>query len=328
MYIASDDLTTKNVSVLVHKTFGNLPVEDIYTYKGVYLDSKNGQAKSLRLKMVKVYESGNYTQLEIARLFNASRKSVNKWINRYNKHGIEGLNNESNAPKRRERKVVDFVYYWVRDLMTEFPYMGSRRIAHMIEKRFDYKINRTSVNQIMNELRPKKIIPEIQEIEIPKPDMIWHMDMTRMRIFKGKKQYIFGVIDACTRQVHYIMNYSRMASKQSIDCLEWALKKADSVPTELWVDNGRMFTSKAFKKYVAKRGIKLHYTDKGSPWQNGKIEAHFKILKGEWIKFRRYKTPESLNNSLKEFRRWFNCEREIQKLDYRTPNQIEKVFKV
>jgi transposase len=326
MYIASDDLTTKNVSELVHKTFGNLPIEDIYSYKNVYLDSKNGQAKNLRLKMVKVYESGNYTQLEIARLFNASRKSVNKWINRYQEHGIEGLLDESRAPKRRERKVVDFVYYWVRDLMTEFPYMGSRRIAHMIEKRFDYKIGKTSINQIMNELKPEKIVPEIQEIEVPKPDMIWHMDMTRMRIFKGRKQYIFGVIDACTRQVHYIMNYSRMTSKQSIDCLEWALKKADTVPKELWVDNGRMFTSKAFKSYVRKRGIKIHYTDKGSPWQNGKIERLFGTLKSEWIKYRRYRTPESLKNSLKEFRRWFNCEREIQKLGYKTPNNLSQLF--
>jgi putative transposase len=178
---------------------------------------------------------------------------------------------------------------------------------------------------MLSEVEPD-LVPD--EIEIPKPDMIWHMDMTRMRIFKGKKQYIFGVVDACSRQVHYIMNYSRMTSKQSIDCLEWALKKADTVPTELWVDNGRMFTSKAFKKYCAKRGIKLHYTDKGSPWQNGKIEAHFKILKGEWIKYRRYRTVESLNNSLKEYRRWFNGVREIQKLGYATPNQIESTHRI
>ncbi len=122
------------------------------------------------------------------------------------------------------------------------------------------------------------------------------------------------------------MNYSRMTSKQSIDCLEWALKKADTVPKELWVDNGRMFTSKAFKSYTQKRGIKLHCTDKGSPWQNGKIERLFGTLKKEWINYRRYRTPESLNNSLKEFRRWFNCEREIQKLEYKTPNQISQIF--
>jgi transposase InsO family protein len=319
-------LQKADVSELVHKTFGNLPVEDIYSYKRVYLDSKNGMAKSLRLKMVKLYESGEYTQRDISRLLNCSERIVRKWIARYRENSSEGLKDLSRAPHHREIKKTPFVKEWVKDLMQEFPYMGARRIAHMIEKRFDYKISFFPVNQIMNELRPKKerIVPD--EIEIEAPDMIWHMDMTRMRIFKGKKQYIFGVIDACTRQVHYIMSYSRMTSKQSIDCLEWALKKADTVPKELWVDNGRMFTSKAFKSYVANRGIKIHHTDKGSPWQNGKIERLFGTLKQEWIKYRRYKTPESLKNSLKEFRRWFNCEREIQKLGYKTPNQIEKVY--
>jgi transposase len=276
--------------------------------------------------MCLLYETGEYTQRDIALLFNCSEWVVNKWIVRYKKRGTKGLKDLSRAPHHRKEVVTDFVKYWVRDLMQEFPYMGCIRISHMIEKRFDYKINYHSVSTIMNELRPKKktVIPD--EIEVPRPDMIW--DMTRMRIFKGRKQYIFGVMDACTRQIHYIMNYSRMSSKQAIDCLEWALKKADSVPTELWVDNGRMFISKAFKEYVKKRGIRIHYTDKGSPWQNGKIERLFGTLKGEWIKYRRYKTPESLNNSLKEFSRWFNCEREIQKLNYQTPNQIEKVFKV
>jgi len=309
----------------IENVFGNAPF-DIYSYKGIYLSSKNGFTEDIRQKMCLLYETGTYTQKDIALLFNCSEWVVNKWIVRYNKQGSKGLKDISRAPHHRKEVVTDFVYCWVRDLMKEFPYMGSRRIAHMIEKRFDYTINHTSVSRIMKELRPKKIIPEIQNIEIPRPDMIWHMDMTRMRIFKGKKQYIFGVVDACTRQVHYIMNYSRMTSKQSIDCLEWALKKVDTVPTELWVDNGRMFTSKAFKAYVAKRGIMLHFTDKGSPWQNGKIEAHFKILKGEWIKYKRYRTVESLNNSLKEYRRWFNGVREFQKLEYKTPNQIEREF--
>jgi transposase len=261
----------------IENVFGNAPF-DIYSYKGIYLNSKNGHAQDIRHKMCLLYETGEYTHKDIALLFNCSEWVVNKWIGRYRKRGTNGLKDLSRAPHHRKEVVTDFVKYWVRDLLQEFPYMGCRRIAYMIEKRFDYKINYHSVADIMRELRPQKIVPEIKEIEVEAPNMIWHMDMTRMRIFKGRKQYIFGVIDACTRQIHYIMNYSRMTSKQSIDCLEWALKKADTTPKELWVDNGRMLTSKAFKSYVAKRGIKIHFTDKGSPWQNGKIERLFGTL--------------------------------------------------
>lgn len=307
----------------IESAFGSAPF-DIYTYKGLYLNSENGFAKDVRHKMVLLYETGKYTQKDIALLFNCSEWVVNKWISRYKKYGPEGLKDLSRAPHHRDIKVTGFVKEWVKDLMEEFPYMGSRRIAHMIEKRLDYKINHTSISKMMKELRPKKdkVVP--QEIIINKPNVIWHMDMTQIRIYKGRKQYIFGIIDACTRQVPYVMNYSKKSSKSAIDCLEWALKKSNNKPKELWVDNGKMFISKAFKGYVKSCGIQIHFLEKGSPWQNGKIERLFGTLKHEWIKYRRYGTPETLNNSLKEFRRWFNGEREIQKFDYKTPNKIAR----
>ncbi len=44
----------------------------------------------------------------------------------------------------------------------------------------------------------------------------------------------------------------------------------------------------------------------------------------EWIAYHNYMTPKSLSESLEEFRNWFNNEREIQKLGYKTPMQIMK----
>jgi putative transposase len=307
----------------IEGAFGQAPF-DIYSYKGIYLHTENGLTQVLRHKMVLLYETGEYTQKDIALLFNCSEWVVKKWIRRYREYGPEGLKDLSRAPHRREIKVTFFVKEWVRDLITEFPYMGSRRIAHMIERRYDYKINHLSVSQIMKELRPKKERVVCREIEVQEPNLIWHMDMTQLRIFKGRKQYIFGVVDACTRQVPYVMNYSRKSAKSAIECLEWALKKADETPKELWTDNGLMFTSKAFRAFVKKRGIKQVFIAKRSPWQNGKVERFFRTLKEEWIAYRRFQTPESLMNSLKEFRRWYNGEREIQKLEYRTPNEISR----
>ena len=67
-----------------------------------------------------------------------------------------------------------------------------------------------------------------------------------------------------------------------------------------------------------------HNVDKSGPWQNGKIERLFKTLFDEWMAYNRYGNEKSLKESLERFREWFNNEREIQKLDYKTPMQIMK----
>jgi hypothetical protein len=50
----------------------------------------------------------------------------------------------------------------------------------------------------------------------------------------------------------------------------------------------------------------------------------FKTLFDEWIAYNRYGNEKSLKESLEKFRNWFNNEREIQKLGYKTPAQIMK----
>jgi transposase InsO family protein len=72
------------------------------------------------------------------------------------------------------------------------------------------------------------------------------------------------------------------------------------------------------------RNIFHHKVDKGCPWQNGKVERLFKTLFDEWINYHWYNTEKGLNDSLDEFRNWYNNERESQKLGYKTPMQIMK----
>lgn len=83
-----------------------------------------------------------------------------------------------------------------------------------------------------------------------------------------------------------------------------------------------LFVSRSFEDSLRQKVIFHHKVDKGSPWQNGKIERLFGTLFKEWIAYRRYMIPESLFQSLGEFQNWFNNEREIQKLGYKTPMQI------
>jgi transposase InsO family protein len=120
-----------------------------------------------------------------------------------------------------------------------------------------------------------------------------------------------------------VKSYDHATASSAVDCLCTALdNNGGKKPRVLYTDNGRMFIATTFEDFLKQKIIFHHRTDKGSPWQNGKVERLFGTLFREWIAYRRYMIPESLSESLEEFRQWFNNEREIQKLGYRTPMQI------
>jgi len=296
------------------------PVVDLFRYENIYKNTNGDFAVEYRKQIIELRDQGLKLN-EIAERLNCSVSVVKKWLRR-NREG-DLISDISRAPLHRYVKNTQYNQYLVGEILNEFPFYGCRRIAHEIEKRYGEMISYRTVIKIMKDIAPKKevIIPE--RIEVDEVDAIWHMDMTQMRIAKGRKQFIFAIIDACSRRVLAVKSYNNATSSSAVDCLYTALdNNSGKKPRMLYTDNGRMFVSKTFEDFLKQRIIFHHKVDKGSPWQNGKVERLFGTLFREWIAYRRYMIPESLSESLEEFRQWFNNEREIQKLGYKTPMQI------
>ncbi|WP_250987732.1 DDE-type integrase/transposase/recombinase [Methanoculleus oceani] len=295
-------------------------IPELFSYNTIYKNTDNAFAVEFRKKMVELHSAG-HTQKEIADALNCSVSVVKKWLRRWREG--DSLKDQSRAPLHREVKDTQFNQYLVAETLEKYPFYGSRRIAHEIEKEYGITVSHVTVSQMMKEIQPEKPKVEAQRIEIDTPDQIWHLDMMQMRIAKGYKQYIFGIVDACTRRVMAVMNYDNATSACAVDCLRLAVENnGGKVPKQLYTDNGRMFTSAVFEAFCKDMGVYHHRTKPHSPWENGKIERLFGTLRREWIAYRRYMKPESLRASLAEFRYWFNDEREIQKLGYKTPAQI------
>jgi len=295
---------------------------NLFSYANVYKNSSEDFTLEFRKQMISLREAG-HKQSEIAAMLNCSVPVVKKWLRRYREGDL--IADKSRAPLHRDVKNTQFNQHCVKEIQEKFPFYGSRRIAHEIKKEYGVTISHMTVAQIIKDIAPKKDVVIPERIEIDEPDHIWHMDMTPMRIAKGRKQYIFAIIDACTRRVMAIRSYDNATTVSALDCLNAALEfNGGKKPRILYTDNGRMFISGNFETALRQKLIFHHKVDKGSPWQNGKIERLFGTLFREWIAYRRYMIPESLFQSLGEFQHWFNNEREIQKLGYKTPMQIMK----
>jgi len=322
IYMVTTIAYPQNTGTAAEFIFPKSSVDTLFSYNAIYHNTNNGFAVEFRKQMVGLYEQG-FKQSEIAERLNCSVSVVKKWLRRYREGEL--ISDKSRAPLHREVKNTQFNQHLVGEIAKEFPFYGSRRIAHEIEKRYGEKVSYGTVVQMMKDIAPKKEPVVAERIEIEEPDKIWHMDMTPKRIAKGKQLYIFGVIDACTRRILAIKSYEGCTSAEVIDCLYMAISNnGGKKPRILYTDNGGQFVSKIFEDCLRVRGIFHHKTDPGCPWQNGKVERLFRTLFDEWINFHDYQTPKTLSDSLEEFRQWFNNEREIQKLGYKTPMQIMK----
>jgi transposase len=298
------------------------PVVDLFRYENIYKNTNGKFAVEYRKQILELRDQGLRLD-EIAEKLNCSVSVVKKWLRRFREGDL--IADKSRAPLHREVKNTQFNQHMVREIVEKFPFYGSRRIAHEIEKEIGVKVSHMTVAQMMKDIVPKKEPVEAEVIEIDEPDKIWHFDMTPIRLIGGKKRYIFAIIDACTRRVMAIKSYEGCTSVEVIDCLyAGIINNSGKKPHTLYTDNGGQFISKTFEDCLKVQYIFHHKVDKGCPWQNGKVERLFKTLFDEWIAYHRYGSEKSLKESLEEFRNWFNNEREIQKLGYKTPMQIMK----
>lgn len=71
-------------------------------------------------------------------------------------------------------------------------------------------------------------------------------------------------------------------------------------PKALRTDNERVFTGKVFSGVVRLAGIRYQRTDRGCPWQNGRIERLFGTLKAKLDQWR-VLDGEQLRVALQDF---------------------------
>ena len=104
---------------------------------------------------------------EIAERLNCSVSVVKKWLRRYREGEI--IADKSRA-HHREVKNTQFNQHMVAEILEKFPFYGSRRIAHTIEKEIGVK--RFSCDRLADDERhpPKKEPFVAEKIEIAEPD--------------------------------------------------------------------------------------------------------------------------------------------------------------
>lgn len=226
-------------------------------------------------------------------------------------------------------------------LKTEHPFWGYRRIwAHLkfIDK---IEVNKKRVLRLMKEHRltvshetklKAKRTPEKSKPKAEKPNEIYGIDMTKIKLKGQGWAYLEVVIDWYTRKI--IGSHLDTRSKSSHWLL--ALKEAacmqcpegtEGKGIKLVSDNGCRPTSIAFMEASSHMGIEQIFTSYNNPKGNAETERVFRTLKEEIIWTREYESMSQLEKAIQEWVNYYNTRYLHSSLGYKSPVQIEEEYK-
>lgn len=89
-------------------------------------------------------------------------------------------------------------------------------------------------------------------------------------------------------------------------------------------DRGSEFKNHLIDDLLTTFNIKRSLSAKGCPYDNAVAEAQFKIIKTEFVRFRKFETLEHLRSELMAYVYWFNHKRIHGTLGYMSPVEFKQ----
>ncbi len=105
----------------------------------------------------------------------------------------------------------------------------------------------------------------------------------------GRKLRFLTLLDEFTRESPAIAVDRRMPAWRAIEVLERTFQTR-GWPGWLRSDNGPEFIARKVREWLEARGVKAHYFDPGSPWQNAYGESFNDKFRGEFLNLEFFET--------------------------------------
>ncbi len=154
-----------------------------------------------------------------------------------------------------------------------------------------------------------------------RPNALWSLDLTTLRVFGIFKVYVLGIIDHYSRKV-FCLSSTFHPTAEWIVCELKKVCEVFGVPKRIITDNGGQFISTAFQELMTTCGINHVRTSVGHPQTNGKIERFFLSLKYEFLGLFFLRSKNHLDGLLAEYLLYYNDFRLHEAIDGQSPNAV------
>ncbi len=202
-----------------------------------------------------------------------------------------GINRKNIYYQNKHEQQDDEVKNQIESVQVANPAYGHRRIA------WELKMNHKKILRVMHKygLKPlRRKIKFFKKADLGRkdivyenilkrlcpivPGVVWVSDFTYIK-YQGRFIYMATIEDYFTREVLGIAISRFHNTNLVLDALHDALTKGRAA--YIHSDQGSEYQAGKYLEVLEEENIKVSYSDKGSPWQNGQMESFFGRFKEE-----------------------------------------------
>lgn len=287
-----------------------------------------------RTQFIADYLRGCLSITELCALYDVSRKTGYKWIDRYLHYGPAGLDERSRKPRASPNQTDQEIVTALLEARRRHPSWGAKKLLVLLHKSYPrWELpGRSTVCDILSrhgmvpKQRQRRRIghPGKPTSSILAPNDLWCADYKgQFKTGNGRYCYPLTVTDGYSRYLLscQALNSTAIAGAKPVFT---RLFKEYGLPARIRTDNGVPFATttlarlSALSAWWVRLGVMPELIEPGKPQQNGSHERMHRTLKDETTR------PPAGNLSAQQrkfnhFRDEFNNERPHEALDQQTP---------
>ena len=250
-----------------------------------------------RMRFVATYLERLYSMTELCERFGIRRSTGYKWLERYEREGVLGLEERSRAPHHCPHRSSPHAVAAVLEVKRLHPSGGPRKIlAYLARHRPELELPAAStVGELFrrsglsrSRVRSRRAAHVgAPRLQASAPNEVWTADFKgQFKTGDGLYCYPLTVLDAYSR---YLLGCSARLSTKQVEArpIFERLFQEHGLPSAIRTDNGVPFATAAFCGLSAlsvwwiKLGIRHQRIEPGRPEQNGAHERMHRTLKAE-----------------------------------------------
>lgn len=257
---------------------------------------KESSVMNQRVKMITEFLSGEFGIRELADQYEVSRKTLYKWIDRYERAGWAALHDQSRAPHHHPNAVSAAVENQLLALKAAKPLWGAPKLRHKLLQALGPE--RTPAESTVSEIlqrhglsarrrRSRRAVPSSQPLaHCQHANEVWCADFKGwFRTQDGHQCTPLTISDAHSRYLLCCQGLGAATGFVTVQPLFITTFRENGIPAALRTDNGPPFASTglggltALSVWWVRLGIGLERIEPGCPQQNGRHERMHRTLK-------------------------------------------------
>ena len=140
-------------------------------------------------------------------------------------------------------------------------------------------------------------------------------------LFDGRRFRLLTIVDDFTRESLAVEIGQRLTAERVAEVLD-RIRCVRGLPDRIRVDNGTEFTSKRLDQWAYLTGVKLEFSRRGKPTDNGLIEAFNGRLRAECLNENWFLSLDDARSKVESWRRHYNGERPHSALGNLAPREF------